>query len=188
MAVVCTGPCFGNDDQGRLALNLAPSPWDCSSLNGQPIYCDENNQLRGAPLQSVSSQFYSENTPGFIFTPANGTPADVCHTFSVQINNPDSCRRMSGIGIWTLRADTTLQPDSQIRVSGGGDFAHEYRNDDAAAKNLFHEVVRTSQINIAPGGSQTLQITLCTERTAGASDTFSMRAQLRIMAIGSTAT
>jgi hypothetical protein len=190
MAAVCIGPGLTTDSQGRLTVEQAPWQYPCEGSRGEPVIVDASGNLRSGPRQQVLNTFYSENTPGFIWTPPNGIAGNICNLFAVDVTNPDPCRRMRGVAFWTLRVVANIATHAALQVSGAGDAAHTYRNDtDEDFITIFHDFMRTGPIEIPPSGTYGVGMQLCSTRTEGAAtatNVTEMRAALRIMAVSET--
>src|SRR5690606_36825445 len=106
----------------------------------------------------VQSTLFSGGTPGLDYNaPGGGVSAEgFSREFSLRIENPDPCRRLSGILLIEIDVRLFLPPRSQCDVGAVGNIAWTGRNDDNISHQILNEFTRSLTVSIPPGGSQTL--------------------------------
>lgn len=186
MANVCISSGLTTDAEGHLTLDVGPWRYPCDPSEGysQPIGLGEDGRAYAPPRQIVMTDRYGGTTPGFSWQ-GNVQANKFNREFELTVDNPDPCRRMHGIVILSIDIRANLEPNATVEVTAMGNVAWRQRNSAPRTMQMVNEFVRTLELSIEPGGSQTLSWRVVTDLVRGAGNIVAAYHVAQVIAVSS---
>jgi hypothetical protein len=153
-----------------LAVNGQPWPFACDiAANGSGVYCDPaTGELHADPAYWADFQGNQENTAlGTPMVVPSG-PSVVVDSISVDVTNPDQCRRAIGLLFREIDLEFTLPPNSGASAGIDGDDMSYLGNQGSGTIISTHvQTNKLSVFTLNPGETRTITMQVNLSRGTG---------------------
>ncbi|WP_019061676.1 hypothetical protein [Streptomyces prunicolor] len=165
-----------------LAAKVAAWPFTCDITdNGSGIYCDPTTgELRADPAYWADFQGDQANTALATPMPVPTAAQQTIDTISIDVTNPDPCRRGLGLLFREVDLDFVLPPNSGAMAGIDGDDMNYFGNQGSGTIiNTHSQDNKITAFTLNPGETRTITMSIETGRGSGGATITRIQKSLR---------